>query len=93
MRRLTSETLGVIERNGGSMELAGASAWQCEWRQCTSGNVIMAFLLHRTQDCNCTYDDAIEERKRIDRLMTAEEREKKGGGGGDVEDHRRAFGC
>jgi len=95
---LTSETLGAIERNGGSMELAGASADSLLSYNDDGGSgsgssalAAMSSWLESSvpKSVICTYDGAIEERKRIDRSMTAEEREKKGGGG-DVEEMIRS---
>ena len=79
----TAGTLAAITKSGGSMELAGATADSLlvpagETTAVSNSNSALAAM---TSWCTspksiiCTYDGAMEEKKRVDRSKTAEERE------------------
>ncbi|KAL7471232.1 hypothetical protein ACHAXS_011521, partial [Conticribra weissflogii] len=73
---LTAETLSSMERAGGSIELAGASAdtllMNGDGADGTSSAV--AQWCRGADSILCTYDGVAEEKRRVDRAKTAEER-------------------
>jgi len=77
----TAETLAAITKSGGSMELAGATADSLLVPAGETTSNSNSALAAMTSWCTspksiiCTYDGAMEEKKRVDRSKTAEERE------------------
>lgn len=81
---LTAETLAAIEKAGGSMELAGATADSLlptpdskDDSSSTSSNdsalSAMAAWCANSKSLICTYDGALEEKKRVDRNKSPEQ--------------------
>lgn len=84
----TAETLAAITKSGGSMELAGASAdalldldvgGETSTAEVSNTNSALAAMtswcITSPKSIICTYDGAMEEKTRVDRTKTAEERE------------------
>lgn len=81
---LTAETLAAIEKAGGSMELAGATfdALLASTENNEDGNnnensalSAMSAWCANPKSLICTYDGAFEEKRRVDRSKTTEQRE------------------
>jgi len=75
---LTAETLSAMERAGGSIELAGASADALLVNGSGDGvdgtSSAVATWCRGADSILCTYDGVMEEKRRVDRAKTAEER-------------------